>query len=105
MTLPLSLLRRTGQIAAAALAATLMLAPSSAIAQTCGSLTNSGFESDLTGWMNAANTSVVTDAHSGAKAARTGPPDGMSRVDSGSVFSAMRRMRPSPRIKIMSRGI
>src|SRR3954469_19088764 len=33
---------------------------------------------------------------------RASPPDEMIRVDSGSVFSAMRRMRPSARMKIMS---
>src|SRR4029453_4269869 len=37
--------------------------------------------------------------------ARTGPPEGTSASDSGTVFSAMRRMRPSPRIKIMSSGM
>src|SRR5438477_10327478 len=34
--------------------------------------------------------------------ARTGPPEGMSRSESGLVFSAMRKMRPSPVIKIIS---
>ena len=75
MTLPPSLFLRTTWLAAA-FGATLMLAPSSASAQTCGSLTNSGFESNLTGWTNTANTSVVTDAHSGARAARIGPGQG-----------------------------
>src|SRR5712691_3186798 len=37
--------------------------------------------------------------------ARTGPPAAMILVDSGSVFSAMRWMRPSARMKIMSRGM
>jgi hypothetical protein len=37
--------------------------------------------------------------------ARTGPPDGMRRSESGSAFSAIRRMRPSARMKIMSRGM
>src|SRR6185503_2219442 len=40
-----------------------------------------------------------------SRTARTGPLDGISRVDKGSVFSAMRKMRPSPRMKIMSSGI
>src|SRR6476660_7291757 len=34
-----------------------------------------------------------------------GPPDGMISVDSGSVFSAIRKIRPSARMKIMSSGI
>ena len=37
--------------------------------------------------------------------ARTGPPDGTSRSDSGSVFSAMLRMRPSPRMDHVERNI
>src|SRR2546425_626893 len=37
--------------------------------------------------------------------ARTGPPAAMILVDSGSVFAAMRWMRPSARMKIMSRGM
>ena len=37
--------------------------------------------------------------------ARTGPPDGTRRSESGSVFSAMRRMLPSALIKIMSSGM
>src|SRR5499433_532569 len=37
--------------------------------------------------------------------ARTGPPEGTSVSESGTVFSAMRKMRPSPRMKIMSSGI
>src|SRR5262245_39356803 len=37
--------------------------------------------------------------------ARTGPPEVTSASESGSVFSAIRRMRPSPRMKIISRGI
>ena len=36
--------------------------------------------------------------------ARTGPPEGTRRSESGSVFSAMRRMLPSARMKIMSSG-
>ncbi len=34
-----------------------------------------------------------------------GPPEGMILVDSGSVFSAIRRIPPSARMKIMSRGM
>src|SRR5450830_468899 len=37
--------------------------------------------------------------------ARTGPPDGIIRVDSGSVFSAMRKIRPSARMNSMSSGM
>src|SRR5687767_4575720 len=44
--------------------------------QTCGSITNSGFENDLTGWTNAGGTIISTDVHSGTKAARTGTSQG-----------------------------
>ena len=37
-----------------------------------GTLTNSGFESGLTGWTSAGNTSVGTTAHSGAQSALVG---------------------------------
>jgi len=37
--------------------------------------------------------------------ARTGPPEGIRRSESGSALSAIRRMRPSARMKIMSRGM
>jgi len=37
--------------------------------------------------------------------ARTGPPEGTSVSESGTVFSAMRRIRPSARMKIMSSGM
>src|ERR1041385_9029013 len=40
-----------------------------------------------------------------SRTARTGPRDGIIRVDKGSVFSSIRRIRPSPRMKIMSSGI
>jgi hypothetical protein len=76
MPLPPSMCTHARRLAAAALAAASMWLPSSANAQTCGSLTNSGFESDLTGWTNTGNTSIVSDAHSGARAARIGPGQG-----------------------------
>jgi hypothetical protein len=46
-------------------------------------LTNAGFESgSLTGWRNNGNTSITSDAHSGTRAARTGPAaGGISRED------------------------
>ena len=50
--------------------------PASAEAQTCGLLTNSGFESDLAGWTSAGTTVITSDVHSGAKAARVGPAEG-----------------------------
>ena len=50
--------------------------PASAEAQTCGLLTNSGFESDLAGWTSAGTTVITSDVHSGAKAARVGPSEG-----------------------------
>ncbi|MDQ2657048.1 MAG: discoidin domain-containing protein, partial [Bacteroidota bacterium] len=43
---------------------------------SCGSLSNNGFESGLTGWTNIANTAISTDEHSGASAAVTGPGEG-----------------------------
>jgi glucuronoarabinoxylan endo-1,4-beta-xylanase len=59
----------------AVVALTLMLRHS-AYSQNCGLLTNSGFESDLTGWTNNGGTVIVTDVHSGTKAARTGTAQG-----------------------------
>lgn len=50
--------------------------PVAAVAQTCGLLTNSGFENNLTGWAASEPVSVVTDAHSGTKAARIGTAQG-----------------------------
>ena len=44
--------------------------------QTCGLITNSGFENDLTGWTNSGGTIIFTDVHSGTKAARTGTAQG-----------------------------
>jgi hypothetical protein len=40
-----------------------------------------------------------------SRTARTGPPEGTGRSDNGSACSAMRRMRPSLRMKIMSSGM
>lgn len=45
-------------------------------AQTCGSVSNSGFENNLAGWTNNGNTVIVTDVHSGTSAARTGTGQG-----------------------------
>jgi len=47
-----------------------------AFAQTCGLLSNSGFESDLSGWSGSGPVSIVSDAHSGTKAARVGTAQG-----------------------------
>src|SRR5688572_4514424 len=42
------------------------------LAQTCGLVSNSGFESDFTGWTNTASASSITsDSHSGSKAVVT----------------------------------
>lgn len=41
----------------------------SAYGQTCGLVSNSGFENDLAGWTNAGGTSITSDSHSGSKAA------------------------------------
>ncbi len=62
--------------ASATLLALALAIPSSAEAQTCGLLTNSGFESDLAGWTSTGTTVITSDVHSGAKAARVGPAQG-----------------------------
>jgi O-glycosyl hydrolase len=54
----------------------LCAAASSAWSQTCGLVGNSGFESDLSGWLPSGTVSIVGDAHSGTKAARIGTPQG-----------------------------
>ena len=53
----------------------LFLMPA-AYAQTCGILSNSGFESDLSGWSGSGPVSIVGDAHGGTKAARVGTAQG-----------------------------
>jgi glucuronoarabinoxylan endo-1,4-beta-xylanase len=53
-----------------------LIAPSFAFAQTCGVLSNSGFESDLSGWAASGPVAVTSDVHSGAKAARIGTGQG-----------------------------
>ena len=47
-----------------------------AFAQTCGLISNSGFESDLAGWSGSGPVSIVADARSGTKAARVGTAQG-----------------------------
>jgi glucuronoarabinoxylan endo-1,4-beta-xylanase len=51
-------------------------ATSPAIAQTCGLIGNSGFESDLSGWSASGPVTIVSDARSGTKAARIGTAQG-----------------------------
>jgi hypothetical protein len=68
-------------------------AASSANAQTCGLLTNGGFESDLTGWTNAGSTTITTDIHSGSKAARIGT--GQGGVNRTGLKSARLRRGPA----------
>jgi glucuronoarabinoxylan endo-1,4-beta-xylanase len=51
-------------------------AGSPAIAQTCGLVSNAGFEADLSGWTPSGTVTVVGDAHSGSKAARIGAAQG-----------------------------
>jgi len=53
-----------------------MALPCAAFAQTCGVLSNSGFETNLTGWTSTGPVSIVSDAHAGTKAARIGPAQG-----------------------------
>ena len=49
---------------------------SAAFAQNCAQPTNAGFESDLAGWSASGTVAVVSDAHSGSKAARIGTAQG-----------------------------
>ena len=56
----------------------------SAYSQTCGLVSNSGFESDLTGWTNAGGTSITSDSHSGSKAAVVTAQGGLN---SGGTFA------------------
>ena len=67
---------RCARTLAVSMAFVWMVLPSPARAQTCGLLTNSGFESDLAGWTSAGTTVITTDVHSGAKPARVGPAEG-----------------------------
>jgi glucuronoarabinoxylan endo-1,4-beta-xylanase len=60
----------------ACLSVLLLLCGVTAEAQTCGLLTNAGFESNFTGWSTSGPASIVTDVHSGTKAARVGPAQG-----------------------------
>ncbi|HEU5138179.1 MAG TPA: hypothetical protein VFU13_23740 [Steroidobacteraceae bacterium] len=50
--------------------------PAAAFAQSCGLVANSGFEANLTGWTVSGPVSIVSDAHSGTKAARIGTAQG-----------------------------
>jgi glucuronoarabinoxylan endo-1,4-beta-xylanase len=59
-----------------ALALASMSMPLTSHAQTCGLLSNSGFESDLSSWSATGPVAIVTDVHSGAKAARIGTGQG-----------------------------
>src|SRR5688572_31773617 len=54
----------------------LLFAAGAAQAQTCGVLSNAGFESNLTGWAASGPVSIVSDVHSGARAARIGAAQG-----------------------------
>ncbi len=47
-----------------------------AIGQTCGVLSNAGFENNLTGWSVTGPVTLVSDAHSGTRAARVGTAQG-----------------------------
>lgn len=53
--------------------------------QTCGLISNSGFENDFTGWTNSGPGAIVTDVHSGSKAARIGTGEG--GINSASTFA------------------
>lgn len=52
------------------------MATSPCWSQTCGAVTNSGFESDFTGWLNDGSATIVNDVHGGVKAARIGTAQG-----------------------------
>lgn len=55
------------------------------LAQTCGLVSNSGFESDFTGWTNTSSASSITsDSHSGTKAVVTTAQGG---INSAGVFA------------------
>jgi glucuronoarabinoxylan endo-1,4-beta-xylanase len=62
-----------------------LFAPGVALAQTCGSVSNAGFEGDLTGWVANGPVTLVTDVHSGARAARIGTAQG--GVNSAGTFT------------------
>jgi glucuronoarabinoxylan endo-1,4-beta-xylanase len=53
-----------------------LLAAGTAQAQTCGVLSNAGFENNLASWTTSGPVSIVSDVHSGAGAARVGPAQG-----------------------------
>src|SRR5262245_16893366 len=71
----LTLRRSAGRLLAAG-ALAVSLSPSLASAQTCGLANNAGFESGLAGWTNTAASVIVSDAHAGARAVRTGTGQG-----------------------------
>jgi glucuronoarabinoxylan endo-1,4-beta-xylanase len=52
------------------------VASSAAHAQVCAQPGNPGFESDLTGWVASGPVAIVSDVHSGTKAARVGTAQG-----------------------------
>lgn len=56
---------------------------------SCGSISNTSFENNLTSWSNDNNaTAITTDAHTGTKAANTGPAHGGLHY-SGSTISVV----------------
>lgn len=54
-------------------------------AQTCGLVSNAGFENDFTGWASSGGATIVSDAHSGSKAVRIGTAQG--GVNSAGTFA------------------
>lgn len=77
----LSFFKQAGGIALIFVLSWINLLPG--FAQTCGLVTNSGFENDLTGWTVNGNVSVSTDSHSGSKAVVA---IGQGGLNSGSTF-------------------
>jgi chitodextrinase len=51
-------------------------APGTTVVNTCGSVTNSSFESDLTGWTHGGSAAVSASANTGSKAVVLGTADG-----------------------------
>lgn len=61
---------------AVCLAVAWMALPVAAPAQTCGAVTNAGFENDLVGWTVSGPAVIVAEVHSGTKAVRIGTAQG-----------------------------
>ncbi|HEY5744927.1 MAG TPA: T9SS type A sorting domain-containing protein [Chryseolinea sp.] len=73
----LSFIKTSGTFLLPLMLSFILLTPG--FAQTCGFVTNSGFESDFTGWTNSpAASSITSDSHSGSKAVVTATQGGIN---------------------------